>query len=135
MKEENLKILASVIDQEITCLSKIIDWRLQSYKSRLPDLTKTLDDIPFPKFERMETHYSDFISRYSLTHPERILLALAFVPNLKPNFLSERCRTYNMAGTVDRNLAEELPQLGLIRGDNFAGLMPTGFTFVPRFRQ
>jgi hypothetical protein len=127
MENSELKILSSVIEQEITWLAKIISRRLQYFRqSPQPDLIF----VPDIKHENKDTYYTNFITKHSLSNEEHLLLALSFIPQVKPNFLLDQFRTYSMDSSIDRDFSLEYPEIGLVNGYDFAGFVPTGLTFL-----
>src|SRR4051812_44183157 len=64
---------------------------------------------------------NDFIIENKLTETDTLLLALALVPHVKPDFLSSIIGEYLPNGG-------ELPEFGGIKSKNHRGILPTGET-------
>jgi hypothetical protein len=67
------------------------------------------------------SHYADMLHAFSVTLPERVLLALALAPHLAPQMLD---LFWTQNGTINRGFSE----FGGIKGVNHAGFLPTGET-------
>ncbi|MCW3104749.1 MAG: cell division protein FtsH [Bacteroidetes bacterium] len=128
MSDTDLKVLANVFEHEARWLAEIINQRTCIF--RHDEKRPPLDNIAAPVHEAANVEYTNLISRYNLSFEERLLLALTFIPHLKPEFLLEKFRNYNMGGSVRNNFAKEFPEIGLIAGQRFAGTVPTGLTFL-----
>ncbi len=96
-----------------------------TYDSILSDKENPVVSFP-PELNPKASKYANLVITNKLTLEERILLILALVPNLKPDLLGNIFDTKRLDGTPFFKINE----LGGVRGINFRGIMPTGFTFL-----
>lgn len=76
-----------------------------------------------PSFEvpTTESHITTFIKDYNLSNDDVLLLGLALLPNIQPNFLNTIVAEYLPNGG-------EIPEFGGAKSKNHRGIMPTGET-------
>jgi len=98
-------------------LSKVINFRLDNELKNVRSI--------FPKLGKIECNSTllNFIIQNKLTEAETILLLIALVPHVSPNFYSKIISTYYPNGT-------DFPEFGGIKGKNHRGILPTGETVL-----
>lgn len=76
-----------------------------------------------PSFEvpTTESHITTFIKDYNLSNDDVLLLGLALLPNIQPNFLNTIVAEYLPNGG-------EIPEFGGAKSKNHRGIIPTGET-------
>ncbi|MFD1163841.1 ATP-binding protein [Hwangdonia seohaensis] len=101
-------------NKTLAYLKRVIQYRLDSeYGNSTP--------IP-PKAVTIEDSLlSTFISTHNLTETETIILLIALVPHISPNFFNTIISEYLPKGG-------EFPEFGGIKGKNHRGILPTGET-------
>ena len=71
--------------------------------------------------ENNEKPFNKFIARYQLRIEEYIILLLALLPHIQPNFLDSIIQQYLPSGG-------DFPEIGGVKGSNYRGTLPTGET-------
>ena len=79
--------------------------------------------IPFPKLNASNSFLERFVIDEVLSADEVVLLLLALLPHIKPNFISAIVSDYFPSGG-------EFPEFGGVKGKNHRGILPTGETAV-----
>lgn len=100
----------------LSYLKEIFSWRFQNPNSSL------FEGAPELNFEELQsTFIGQFINEHELKKDEIIVLLIAIVPHLLPNFLID---------TVTDEFPEgsDFPLFGGIKGKNHRGIIPTGET-------
>jgi hypothetical protein len=102
-------------DNELDWLRKILESRISgnnSFASLLP-----------PPVNGLEDPYTQYIAGNELSPEERLVLIIALVPHIRPDFFDQ---------VIQKNLSKagDFPQLGGVRGRNFRGFLPTGETLL-----
>lgn len=77
----------------------------------------------FPKLNATNSPLENFVINQELSEDEVLLLLLALVPHIKPNFVSNVISDYFPTGG-------EFPEFGGIKGKNHRGVLPTAETAV-----
>lgn len=77
--------------------------------------------VPTFKFEKDGSPMSQFLTDYTLNTEEQIILLLALIPHLQPNFLDSIIQQYLPNGG-------DFPEIGGVKGNNHRGTIPTGET-------
>ena len=98
----------------LSYLKRVIEFRFDSeYGDALPIPPKVLgiDD----------SHLSKFIATQGLSETETIILLIALVPHIAPNFFNAIISQYLPKGG-------EFPEFGGVKGKNHRGILPTGET-------
>ena len=114
--EENARVLA----EEMEWLRTLIDARLRLYFGHESPYRSLAEIVP-PELGDSSANYAQFVRAYNLEVPERMVLALALAPHVKPEVLDG---FYAKNETYDKPFTE----FGGIRGQHHAGFMPTGET-------
>ena len=101
------------LDTNLDFLSKLISFRLKP----ISDPISQAEHIAFTK----GTFFCKFLIEYNPTPNENLLILLALVPHLQPNFLTR---------IIAEHLPEggDFPEFGGVKGSNHRGLLPTGET-------
>ncbi len=108
-----------------------INWLAQLIDNRIHD-----DDFNFeshkPKKFRHDSVYTNFIVNNKVSDAERLLIILAFTPNIYPVFLNER---YNLSDfKASRFTPLELinyrSRLAFLKSPSSDSFLPTGHTFL-----
>src|ERR1043165_6416551 len=91
--------MVSAFDLESAWLSKITRCRLDAFDNRKinDNIFERRDAFPLPDFSGIETNYTEFIRTYRFSFEERLLLSLAFIPYIKPHFLSAQFSRQDMS--------------------------------------
>ena len=107
---ESLQLLA-----DIDCLRSAIKTRLNA----IPRQTKA-NDVPSPLIVK-DFVFRAFLKEHQPSSQEIIILLLALVPHIQPNFLSN---------IIAEHLPEggDFPEFGGVKGTNHRGILPTGET-------
>ena len=66
-------------------------------------------------------HYIFFLTQHQLNREEYIMLLLALVPHVHPNFLDNLIQTHLPQGG-------DFAEMGGVKGNNHRGMLPTGET-------
>lgn len=114
--EEN----ATVLTAEMEWLRLLIDTRLRLYFGHESGY-KALSEVAPPALDESTANYAQFVKSYGLETPERMVLALALAPHVKPEVLDG---FYAKNETYDKPFTE----FGGIRGQQHAGFIPTAET-------
>lgn len=102
------------IDQAFLYLRNVIEFRFDSeYGDSVP--------IPPKALEVDDSHLSIFITTHGLSETETIILLIALVPHIAPNFFNTIISEYLPKGG-------EFPEFGGVKGKNHRGILPTGET-------
>lgn len=113
-----LKNNAAALSAEMEWLRRLIDLRLRLYFNDNPPLS-SFNELPVPEIGTTGA-YSEILSKNNLQVPERIILALALAPHLKPEILD---------GFFAKNITydKKFTEFGGVPGSN-ASFIPTGET-------
>lgn len=114
--EENARILAA----EMEWLRQLIDARLRLYFGHETPYKSILEIAP-PDLADSNANYAQFVVAYNLAVPERLVLALALAPHVKPEVLDG---FYAKNETYDRPFTE----FGGHRSQTHSGFLPTAET-------
>jgi hypothetical protein len=74
-----------------------------------------------PVYVRDESPFAEFMTQHEPTFAEYVLLLLALVPHVQPQFFSQLIAEYFPEGG-------DFPEFGGVRGNSHRGLLPTGET-------
>ena len=111
-----LKPSLQTIENEISWLEKVIDFRFDDYFIQEREITlpvaPTLDD---------DSYYSSLINNNDLGLHERLLIIITLVPHIKPTVLDT---FYTKNANIDRVYTE----FGGMKGDKHGGIIPTAQT-------
>ncbi len=110
------------LEYGLRALAKLVTWRMAACFHKAP---QTSQDMPqeLLTWPGLDDPLSRFILKHDLSHGERVVLLLALVPHLQPDFL-------------DRLIMAQLPQdgdyptIGGWRGKTHRGFLPTGETVL-----
>jgi ATPase family associated with various cellular activities (AAA) len=99
-------------------LQDVVNRRLKNFFQNV-----IADPFSFPKdpLKPDNIHLAYFPANYHLNIEEYIILLLALVPHIQPNFLDSIVQTYLPNGG-------DFPEMGGIKGSNHRGMLPTGET-------
>lgn len=78
-------------------------------------------EVQGPAYYEDESPFAQFLEKHHPTFEEYIILLLALVPHIRPDFFSEIIAEHFPDGG-------DLPEFGGVRGTNHRGLLPTGET-------
>jgi len=112
MENNNHKIIASM-----QSLREIVDRRLQHYFSTGQNESLSLSAIKLEENAFAEA----FCLTHQLSQEESIILLLALIPHLQPNFLDSIIQQYLPNGG-------DFPEIGGVKGNNHRSTIPTGET-------
>jgi len=114
-------INASVLERELDWLDKVIITRLHIHLGQPPcDFTSVFEVVP-PVHTELDAEYVKLIHDYQMSLAERILLALAVAPHVKPELLDH----FFLKNTeYERGYTE----FGGLKGSTHSGFLPTGET-------
>lgn len=109
-----MKQAPQTINKTLFYLKQIIEYRFD---------TEFGDDAPTPpKAIKIDDPFiSEVISRHNLSETETIILLIALVPHISPNFFNSIISEYLPKGG-------EFPEFGGVKGKNHRGILPTGET-------
>jgi AAA+ superfamily predicted ATPase len=110
------------LQQGLTYLSQVIDWRLKTY---FGENNETEISIPHPPegWLSVESPFTTFIQQHDLDLSEQLTLLLALAPHLQPDFCDRLI-------TAQLPKAGDYPQIGGWRGKGYRGFLPTGETVL-----
>jgi ATPase family associated with various cellular activities (AAA) len=107
--------------RELDWLTAVLDARLKQY-FELDDAGKAVEKLAAPKLPPAATDaYARLVKQEKLGWPERLVLALALAPHLRPHALDPFFARNNL---YDRSFTE----FGGLKGKGHAGFLPTGET-------
>lgn len=109
---------AQAIGLELDWLAKVLDWRLEQHFQQLP---AELPTAPPPPALPGGSELARWIDEMKLGVPERLLLALALVPHLRPSAL-------DLLFMRNQNLDRGFTEFGGIKSQAHGGFLPTGET-------
>jgi hypothetical protein len=112
----NYKENATVLNEYLQWLQAEFETRLQKYFEKPVERETSLPAISFP-----QVPLAKFIKDNKLSAQQQLLLLIALAPHITPAF-------YNDILHVHTPGKGDFPLLGLVRGEQFRGLMPTGET-------
>ena len=115
-----LKANAETLGREMQWLSQVIDARMKLYWSQPANVT-SIDQIHMPLLDNDESVYANIVKHYNMSFSERIVLALALAPHIKPHLLDV---FFLKNSDYDRGFTE----FGGTKGLNHGGFIPTGET-------
>ena len=106
------------IINSLAFLQETINRRLQHFFQK-----ENLTQFSYPelKLEQTDAPLDQFLIKQQTTIEEYIVLLLALVPHLQPNFLDSIIQQYFPNGG-------EFPEIGGVKGNNHRGTLPTGET-------
>ncbi|CAL2090336.1 ATP-binding protein [Tenacibaculum sp. 190524A02b] len=114
--------LGIIENQQTTSLKDICNYLEEMIIYRLTlELTDEL--IPKPSFtlKNNDSYIAAFINEHALSAQEVVLLLLAIIPEISPNFINEIITSFLPNGG-------EFPEFGGVKGKNHRGILPTGET-------
>lgn len=109
-----------ILQQEIDWLQNVIDQVIKTYLLQEGHENNWMD-IPLPDLSELDTPYSNFVKKHDLTIFERLSIALALAPHLRPEALDV---FFGKNQIYDRGFTE----FGGIIDKNHSGFLPTGQT-------
>src|SRR5215831_6354318 len=113
MSSQNNNIIPS-----LNFLSKVINRRLKEFFKK-----ENAGPFSYPEIKLEDDHspFNHFLFTHKINIEEYIILLLALVPHLQPNFIDPIVQSYLPNGG-------EFPEIGGVKGNNHRGTMPTGET-------
>ncbi len=99
-------------------LKKVVRWRLETELKGAEANFPTLDSVSITN-----SPVFDFIQQNKLDFPETIVLLVALVPHISPEFFSSIIVEYFPNGS-------DFPEFGGVKGKNHRGILPTGETVL-----
>ncbi len=97
-------------------LKKVVRWRLETELKGTEATFPSLDSV-----SQNDSPVFDFIQKNKLDFPETIVLLIALVPHISPEFFSSIIAEYFPNGS-------DFPEFGGVKGKNHRGILPTGET-------
>ncbi len=119
---DQVEATAKVLQREIYWFNKVLDTRLKLYFHQESEV-KSIYDIKAPNLEEDQSLYSQMLQHYGFGVPERLILLLAMMPQLKPDVLDVfllQNKVYNRPYT----------EFGGVIGESHRGFLPTGETIM-----
>ena len=111
-----METLHKDLDVVFSYLREVISWRIKNMEGSFKE------DCPTISNEHLgDSLPAKFIKEHHLSHEESVVLLLALVPHLLPNFLLEVVADEFPNGT-------DFPVFGGVKGKNHRGILPTGET-------
>lgn len=131
MDTSEFEILSAIFEEETEWLSKIIKQRLNLFTKNRNDATSLegITECALPEHKDSNLAYTNFINENKLSFEERLLLALATIPHIKPYFLFDQF-TYRNSNMVTKEYGVDFPEMGLIKSKNIELIVPTQLTFL-----
>jgi hypothetical protein len=112
----------SVLEAEMAWLQRVVDTRLRLYFGAQCAF-EDIREVPPPAIDSQEGAYADVIREFELGFADRLVLAMALAPHLRPEVLDgffARNKTYDRA----------FSEFGGVRGTVHTGFLPTGETVI-----
>src|SRR5215216_105909 len=122
---------ADTLTREITWFANVVNKRLHDFFPRdrsgeaVPDVQSPvggtgyiLTDAPVPDLTNDHSVYADLVNYYQLNTDERLLLILALIPYVQPNFLDPFF-------SVNKALGRGFTEFGGVKGSRHSGFIPT----------
>jgi AAA+ superfamily predicted ATPase len=109
-------VSAANLSRALVCLDALISERLAWYVGQPSKSARPLDDYRFDP-----SQFADLNEGRELASCEHVLILLALVPHIRPNFFERLIGQYLPDGG-------DLPEFGGIRGEHHRGVLPTGET-------
>jgi hypothetical protein len=106
------------LDLELDWLAKVLNVRLEQHFQQLPT---GLEAAPPPPGLPADSELAHWVGEMTLGVPERLLLALALVPHLRPSAL-------DLLFMRNQNLDRGFTEFGGIKSQAHGGFLPTGET-------
>ena len=103
--------LVKFLEEVIHCRLKIFFAKDEGIEFVSPEITPEAD----------ETFLYQFFQQHNVSVEERLIIALALIPHLQPNFLDTIIQQYLPNGG-------DFPEIGGVKGNNHRGTIPTGET-------
>lgn len=113
---------ARAIGEELDWLSEVLDCRLNAYFGKEGLSTSIYSRKP-PSLAKSKSAYAQVVKELGLKFEERILLALAIAPYVKPELLDV---FFIQNSTFNRGFTE----FGGVKGTTHGGFLPTGETLM-----
>ncbi len=111
---------AAVLDRDLAWLATVLDIRFRLYFGQECEYSN-IDELLPPEYKTGESPFSDVVIKHKLSAEERLVLLLAFAPNIRPQLLDI---FYTKNATYDRGFTE----FGGLKGNNHGGFLPTAET-------
>ncbi|NOQ72219.1 MAG: AAA family ATPase [Crocinitomix sp.] len=118
--ESNLN--ANALSKEMDWLAEVLDCRFQNYFKNEGKFDSIRDVKPLA-FRNHKSKFAEFIKTYDLSFDERVLVAMALAPHVKPELLDV---FFIQNSTFNRGFSE----FGGVKGLNHGGFLPTGETIM-----
>jgi ATPase family associated with various cellular activities (AAA) len=115
-------INAAVLQRELEWLEKVIITRLNLFFSQETEFA-AVSDIQPPEHPEKDAPYIDLLRHYQMNAPERIVLALAIAPHIKPGLLDH---FFFKNSQYERGFTE----FGGLKGAAHGGFLPTAETVL-----
>ncbi len=100
---------------ELDFIRELVQYRIRMLQGNLQP------EPEFPQPDKWGLNLAGFARQHQLSAEEMILLWIALVPHIKPDFFDETIQDV-------LNQPADLPAMGGVRGKNFRGFIPTGET-------
>lgn len=113
---------ANHLENELYWLAQVIETRLQLHFGG-DGATSSIWEIQAPALVKDDSHYAGFIQYYQLTFEERLAIALALAPFVKPQILDVFFRK-------NRETERGFTEFGGLKGTTHGGFLPTGETLL-----
>ena len=117
-QEQTTLIQTSHFDEKFSYLKELIFYRLKK--------EFTNEEPPFPIFNNIvndDSEFSQFAKSHKLDYDEILVLLIALVPHISPNFYTDIITDFFPNGG-------EFPGFGGVKGKNHRGIIPTGETLL-----
>jgi hypothetical protein len=111
---------AAVLERELTWLEAVIGARVRAHAGEGPALDALVEIAP-PMLDAAQGPYAHFVLHHGLGIAERLVLALALAPHLRPRLLDP---FFRVNGELQRGYTE----FGGLQGRTHGGFLPTGET-------
>ncbi|CAL2082391.1 ATPase family protein associated with various cellular activities (AAA) [Tenacibaculum sp. 190524A05c] len=109
---------ASHFDEKFSYLREVIDYRLKKEFSNEEPVLPIFSSIASDNSE-----FSKFVRKHKLDYDEVLVLLIALVPSILPNFFTDIITDFFPNGG-------EFPGFGGVKGKNHRGIIPTGETLL-----
>ena len=110
----------AALHAELDWLAQVIDQVIRSYLKQDGHETHW-SEIPLPDLRENPCVYAKLVHDWALNDHERLAVALALAPHLRPQLLDV---FFGLNGSTNRNFSE----FGGVADKNFSGFLPTGQT-------
>lgn len=110
--------IPQTINSELQWLEKLMETRLKLYFRQENAEYNAIEDIAMPAIKKPVDNYGRFVIEHSLQFADRVLLAIAITPLLRPQL-------FDLLMIRNTNIDKRFVEFGGANGTQFNGILPT----------